>query len=402
MHSPGGLGLAGAGIEVWAGMALLGLLGFVLGFALNHGSICTVIATRELVAEKRPARFIALVECAAWAALVYAILETSPTMQRGWSPLAYLVPAAIVLGIGTYVNGACVFGSVGHFGNGDIDFGFSFLGIFAVSYVAALLGLLPDQPPISAYLPLGLLLLAIALLAILGLRLSLSLSSESNVWRLTLSMAAIGITFTILAIFAPGFSITASVGSIVSIPVAGFAIAACMFGGSLVSAETHEAPVHAEMADNQDRRPEIAWGTPYGRGGAADSRRQRHAAHGWFPHGGMAGCPRLHAVRWDGCRPCRQVRLDGESLVMTMAMTKPLQGLLHRSQALRPLWRWLGAGVEARSRGFVTIHVCGFLLMEQPAEVTAKCTAWALFERGPSNCAFGSSSRGVQVANRDP
>ena len=54
-------------------MALLGVLGFVLGFALNHGSICTVIATTELVSEKRPAQFIALVECAVWAALVYAL-----------------------------------------------------------------------------------------------------------------------------------------------------------------------------------------------------------------------------------------------------------------------------------------------------------------------------------------
>ena len=203
MHGSGGLGLADAGMEIWAGMALLGLLGFILGFALNRGSICTVIATRELVSDKRPARFIALVESAVWATLVYAFLETSPTMQRGWSPLGYLAPAAILFGVGTYVNGACVFGSVGHFGNGDIDFGFAFLGIFAVSYIASLFGLLPDQPPTSGVLPVGLLLLAIALLAILALRLLLSLGSESNFWPLTLSMGAIGITFTILAIFAP-------------------------------------------------------------------------------------------------------------------------------------------------------------------------------------------------------
>ena len=68
-----GLGPADAGIEIWSSMALLGVLGFVLGFALNHGSICTVIATTELVSEKRPAQFIALVECAVWAALVYAL-----------------------------------------------------------------------------------------------------------------------------------------------------------------------------------------------------------------------------------------------------------------------------------------------------------------------------------------
>lgn len=222
--------------ETWAGVVLLAVLGFVLGFAINNGSICTVIATRELVSERRPARFIALVECAVWAALVYAILETSPTMQRGWSPLGYLVPAAILFGVGTYVNGACVFGSVGHFGNGEIEFIFPFLGIAAVFYIEPLSGLLLDQPPISASLPLGPVLLAIALLAILALRLGVSLKSESNFRRLTLSMGAIGITFTILAIIAPRFSIATSVGSIISIPVAGAVIAVCMFGGSLVSA----------------------------------------------------------------------------------------------------------------------------------------------------------------------
>jgi len=225
-----------AGTETWVGMTLLAVLGFALGFAINHGSICTVIATRELVSEKRPARFIALVECAVWAALVYAILETPPTMQRGWSPLVYLVPAAILFGVGTYVNGACVFGSVGHFGNGEIEFILPFLGIAAVFSIGPLSGLALDRPSISAPLPLGPVLLTIALLAILALRLGVSFRSESNFRRLTLSMGAIGVTFTILAILAPQFSIAASVGSIISIPAAGAVIAVCLFGGSLVSA----------------------------------------------------------------------------------------------------------------------------------------------------------------------
>jgi len=235
-----GSDLAAASVKTWAGLALLGALGFVLGFALNHGSICTVIAVRELVSETRPARFIALVECAAWAAMVYAILETSPMMEQGWSPLGYLVPAAILLGLGTYVNGACVFGSVGHFGNGEIDFAFGFLGIFAVLYIESLVGLVPDQPPIHSSLPLGPALLALSLVALLALRLGVSLRSESNFWQLTLSMGAIGITFSILAISAPGFSITASIGSIVSIPIAGVVISVCMFGGSLVAARFRE------------------------------------------------------------------------------------------------------------------------------------------------------------------
>ena len=101
---------------------------------------------------------------------------------------------------------------------------------------SSLFGLFPDQPPISASLPLGSVLLVVALLAILALRLGLSLRSESNFRRLTLSMGAIGITFTLLAVFEPGFSITASVGAIFSIPVAGAVISVCMFVGSFVSA----------------------------------------------------------------------------------------------------------------------------------------------------------------------
>jgi uncharacterized membrane protein YedE/YeeE len=247
-----GSGLSEASMETWSGMALLGVLGFVLGFALNHGSICTVIATTELVAERRSARSIALIECAVWAALFYAILETSPTIQQGWSPLPYLVPGAVLFGIGTYVNGACVFGSVGHFGNGHIDFGFTFLAIFAVFYIESLLGLLPDQPPISASVPLGPALLAIALSAILALRLSVSRRSESNFRRLTLAMGAIGITFTTLAVLAPRFSITTSVGSIVSVPVAGAVISVCMFGGSLVSARFRQRRFMLEWPTIED------------------------------------------------------------------------------------------------------------------------------------------------------
>lgn len=225
----------GSNLGPLAGLTLLGVLGFILGFALNNGSICTVIATAELVSEKRPARSIALVECAVWAALIYAIVGTSPTMQQGWSPIAYLVPAALLFGLGIYVNGACIFGAVGHFGNGDIDFAFTFLGVSVVFYAESLLGLFPDQPPMSASLPIAPALLTVALLAILALRFGVSLRTESNFQRLTMSMGAIGITFTVLAILAPKFSITTAVGSLVSIPVAGAVIATSMFAGSLVS-----------------------------------------------------------------------------------------------------------------------------------------------------------------------
>ncbi|WP_340115588.1 YeeE/YedE thiosulfate transporter family protein [Pelagibius sp. 7325] len=230
------LNLPDPNMPLWPGLALLGALGFGLGFALNLGSICTVLATSELVLEKRPARLLALVECALWAGIAYALLDSPPTMANGWTPLGYLVPGAVLFAIGAYVNGACILGSVGHFGNGDINFGFTFLGILGVLYIGSIVDLLPNQPPASTSVPLGQMPLAVVLAAIIMLRLVLSLRTKANFLRLTLSMGLTAITFTALAILAPRFSITTSVGSIITIPVAGVLICLLIFGGSLVSA----------------------------------------------------------------------------------------------------------------------------------------------------------------------
>ncbi len=230
---------AATGAGLWLAMAMIGALGFVLGFAMNHGSICTFVATTELIAQKRPARLIALIECAFWAAIGYTILGAAPTMHDVWAPVAQLAAAAIVFGFGVYVNGACIFGSVGHFGNGDIDFGFTFVGLFVVLYLGFLSGVGVEQMPVSAAPPLGLVLLAVAVAALLAIRLAI-FNSAGNFRRLTLAMAVIGMTSAVMSVLAPRFAITASIGSILSIPVAGVLIFVCMFGGSLLSARLRE------------------------------------------------------------------------------------------------------------------------------------------------------------------
>lgn len=65
--------------EMLANFGVIGALSFILGFAMNHGSIFTFIATTELVLKRRPARFLALAECAIWAAIAYVVLEKLPT-----------------------------------------------------------------------------------------------------------------------------------------------------------------------------------------------------------------------------------------------------------------------------------------------------------------------------------
>lgn len=234
-----GLTFMGASGADWLGCGLIAILSFALGFALNRGSICTVIATADLVAHKRPARSIALLEAALWSGLVYALLNLSPFMPEGWLPLQYLLLGTVLFAVGSYVNGACVFGSIGHFGNGDIEFALVFVGIFIVHYIEPLTSLLPTQPALSLPLPGGALPMA-GILALLLLGRFVFTRRENNFALLGVTMAVVGVTFALLVTFTPLFSITASIETIVSVPVAGAVTIAGMSLGSIASAVLRE------------------------------------------------------------------------------------------------------------------------------------------------------------------
>lgn len=201
----------------WLGRILIALLSFALGFSLNRGSICTVIPTADLVARKRPARSIVLLEAAVWAGLVYAVLNMSPFMPEGWLPLGYLVVGTASFAVGSYVNGTCVFGSVGYFGNGEIEFALVFVGIFIVKYIEPLTNLLPAQPPLSMPLQGGALPLVGILAALLLGRFFLTRPEEKGFGIVGVTMAAAGITFALLVTLSPLFSITASIETILSV-----------------------------------------------------------------------------------------------------------------------------------------------------------------------------------------
>lgn len=229
-------------IELWKAYVACAALGFVLGFVMNRGSICTVTAAAALVIWKKPARLVALFECAAWAALTYSLLDV-PAVTEGWRHLLLILPAAVLLGVGTYANGACIFGSVGHLGDGDVSFAFTFLGVLGVTYADRYFLVVGDHTLISMRPPLGLTWLAVVLALILLFRSAVSFRRQSEFVRLTWSMAAIGVAAALLAFVASGFSITTSIGSATSIPFAAVVISVCMIGGSFMSARMRKRQV---------------------------------------------------------------------------------------------------------------------------------------------------------------
>lgn len=105
-------------------VAIAAILAFAVGFALQRGQICAVLAVREGVIEGRWARFLSLLECACWAMiglLLADALGAKPLSAWTWSsslPLAVLGGA--LFGIGALINGSCAFGSATRLASGEL------------------------------------------------------------------------------------------------------------------------------------------------------------------------------------------------------------------------------------------------------------------------------------------
>jgi toxin CptA len=101
-------------------------LAFVAGFALQRGQICVVLAVREMVQERRWARFLSFLECAAWALGALLIAHAAGWMALStWPAAASLSLAALggaIFGAGALINGACAFGSAGRLAAGETSF----------------------------------------------------------------------------------------------------------------------------------------------------------------------------------------------------------------------------------------------------------------------------------------
>ncbi len=96
------------------------------GFALQRGGICAVLSVREVIRENRWTRFMALLECAAWALVGLMIANAFGLMSIGaWPTPASITTAAVggaIFGVGATANGACAFGSVGRLAAGEASF----------------------------------------------------------------------------------------------------------------------------------------------------------------------------------------------------------------------------------------------------------------------------------------
>jgi toxin CptA len=94
----------------------------LMGVAIQRGATCTVAAVDELVGKRKTNRLIALLEAALWVGgglLVAQALHQLPKMPGGFVLTGWTVLGGALLGLGAWVNRACVFGAIARFGSGD-------------------------------------------------------------------------------------------------------------------------------------------------------------------------------------------------------------------------------------------------------------------------------------------
>jgi hypothetical protein len=104
------------------GFAIAAACAGVMGFAIQRGATCTVAAMDEVVRKKRFARLASMVEASIWVAgglVIAQAFHLLPMMPSGY-PVGYLtVLGGALLGVGAYVNRACVFGAIARLGSGE-------------------------------------------------------------------------------------------------------------------------------------------------------------------------------------------------------------------------------------------------------------------------------------------
>lgn len=106
---------------------------FVLGFTLARASTCTVAATKRWVYKGKTDWFVGIMVAVSWSGvtlLVLKMLSLSQSAGSLTSPLSVtMFVAAIIMGLGAYLNNGCFIGSIGRISGGDTTYLMSFVGL---------------------------------------------------------------------------------------------------------------------------------------------------------------------------------------------------------------------------------------------------------------------------------
>jgi len=180
-----------------------------MGFAIQRGGTCLVAAVDEVVSKRRASRLIALAEASLLVAtglVIAQLLGVLPMAPRAFAPTGWTVAGGMIMGLGAYVAGACVFGAIARIGNGEAAY-FLVPAGFCLGCAAALkLGMdrLPHVVAAHSQVLGEALLFAAPLFLLAGWRLAHIVHAARRraladyIWSPHVATGVIGVTFVIL------------------------------------------------------------------------------------------------------------------------------------------------------------------------------------------------------------
>ena len=198
----------------------------VMGYAIQRGATCTVAAIDEVVAQRTCRRLLSLLEAALWVAgglIVARTLQLLPEMPAGYAVSSWTVIGGALLGIGAYINGACVFGAIARFGSGEwayvvtpIGFYLGCLSVVPLFGVPMPKKLLDGSPVLQAPAWVALLFVGFVLWRLARPWLGTGKSAKARwheaiaarIWSPHAATTVIGISFVVLLLLVGGWAYT--------------------------------------------------------------------------------------------------------------------------------------------------------------------------------------------------
>lgn len=104
-------------------MFVLGALAAgVMGFAIQRGATCAVAAVDEVVGGRGTTRLRAMLEASLWVAVGLVVAQQMHwlgSLPAGYEVSGWTIAGGALLGLGAWVNRACVFGAIARLGSGE-------------------------------------------------------------------------------------------------------------------------------------------------------------------------------------------------------------------------------------------------------------------------------------------
>lgn len=191
----------------------------LMGFAIQRGGTCLVAAVDEVVSKRRASRLIALAEASLLVAagmVITQLLGVLPMAPRAFALTGWTMLGGMIMGLGAWVAGSCVFGAIARIGNGEPAYLLVPLGFFLGCVAALWLGMtrLPHAVATNSPVLSQAKLFAIPLLLLAAWRFARVIGAArrgkfaEHVWSPDVATGVIGVTFVILLLLVGAWNYT--------------------------------------------------------------------------------------------------------------------------------------------------------------------------------------------------